>query len=120
MAYFAAEALNLSAILAVFFCGIAMSHYTWHSLSPAAKVRRWHAPRTWHMDLTHPLPNSLQLSGGKAGASLPAPGVQDRTGRGPLLHAMHARACVRAHARIMSCHGTRCAAATSVRCLRPC
>lgn len=39
MAYFVAEALQLSAILAVFFCGIAMSHYTWHSLSPAAKVR---------------------------------------------------------------------------------
>ena len=38
LAYFAAEALSLSAILAVFFAGIAMSHYTWHSLSPAAKV----------------------------------------------------------------------------------
>ncbi|KAG2439318.1 hypothetical protein HXX76_004677 [Chlamydomonas incerta] len=38
VAYFLAEALDLSAILSVFFCGIAMSHYTWHSLSPAAKV----------------------------------------------------------------------------------
>ncbi len=40
LAYFAAEALGLSAILSVFFCGIAMSHYTWHNLSPPAKVGR--------------------------------------------------------------------------------
>ncbi|PNH04031.1 Sodium/hydrogen exchanger 3, partial [Tetrabaena socialis] len=37
-AYFLAEGAGLSAILSVFFCGIAMSHYTWHNLSPAAKV----------------------------------------------------------------------------------
>eukprot|EP00201_Polytomella_parva_P001073 CAMPEP_0175076912 /NCGR_PEP_ID=MMETSP0052_2-20121109/23043_1 /TAXON_ID=51329 ORGANISM="Polytomella parva, Strain SAG 63-3" /NCGR_SAMPLE_ID=MMETSP0052_2 /ASSEMBLY_ACC=CAM_ASM_000194 /LENGTH=541 /DNA_ID=CAMNT_0016346209 /DNA_START=104 /DNA_END=1725 /DNA_ORIENTATION=+ len=38
MAYFMAEVTNLSAILTVFFCGIAMSHYTWHSLCPTAQV----------------------------------------------------------------------------------
>lgn len=42
LAYFAAEALGLSAILSVFFCGIAMSHYTWHNLSPPAKVLTRH------------------------------------------------------------------------------
>ncbi|GIL46765.1 hypothetical protein Vafri_3668, partial [Volvox africanus] len=38
LAYFLAEALELSAVLSVFFCGIAMSHYTWHNLLPAAKM----------------------------------------------------------------------------------
>ncbi|GIL70963.1 hypothetical protein Vretifemale_1624 [Volvox reticuliferus] len=38
LAYFLAEALELSAVLSVFFCGIAMSHYTWHNLVPAAKM----------------------------------------------------------------------------------
>ncbi|CAM9166634.1 unnamed protein product, partial [Chrysoparadoxa australica] len=33
-----AEALHLSGILAVFFCGFTMSHYAWHSLSPDAKT----------------------------------------------------------------------------------
>ncbi|EFJ45487.1 hypothetical protein VOLCADRAFT_34043, partial [Volvox carteri f. nagariensis] len=32
VAYFLAEGLQLSAVLSVFFCGIAMSHYTWHNL----------------------------------------------------------------------------------------
>jgi len=32
------EALGASGILAVFFCGITMSHYAWHSLSDKAKV----------------------------------------------------------------------------------
>ncbi|KAK9828842.1 hypothetical protein WJX72_002378 [[Myrmecia] bisecta] len=38
MAYALAQICNLSGIFAVFFCGITMSHYTWHSLSPSAKV----------------------------------------------------------------------------------
>ncbi|KAL4425563.1 hypothetical protein ABPG75_009579 [Micractinium tetrahymenae] len=38
LAYLLAEELGLSGIFSVFFCGIAMSHYTWHALSPSAKV----------------------------------------------------------------------------------
>ena len=38
MAYLVAEELGLSGIFSVFFAGITMSHYTWHSLSPSGKV----------------------------------------------------------------------------------
>lgn len=38
LAYLLAEELGLSGIFSVFFCGITMSHYTWHALSPSAKV----------------------------------------------------------------------------------
>lgn len=38
LAYSVGEALDLSGIFTVFFAGITMSHYTWHSLSPSAKV----------------------------------------------------------------------------------
>ncbi|GAB4816740.1 hypothetical protein N2152v2_003786 [Parachlorella kessleri] len=38
LAFLVAEKLSLSGIFAVFFAGITMSHYTWHSLSPSAKV----------------------------------------------------------------------------------
>ncbi|CAM9484335.1 unnamed protein product [Phaeothamnion confervicola] len=39
--YFAfslSEALELSGILAVFFCGLTLSHYAWHSLGPEAQT----------------------------------------------------------------------------------
>lgn len=29
---------NLSAILTVFFCGIVMSHYTWHNVTESSRV----------------------------------------------------------------------------------
>ncbi|CAN0550258.1 unnamed protein product, partial [Ectocarpus sp. 12 AP-2014] len=32
------EALDLSGILAVFFCGLTLSHYAWHSLEENAQV----------------------------------------------------------------------------------
>lgn len=38
LSYSAATVLDLSPILSVFFAGIAMSHYTWHSLSASSKV----------------------------------------------------------------------------------
>lgn len=38
LAFLLAESLHLSGIFAVFFAGITMSHYTWHGLSPSAKV----------------------------------------------------------------------------------
>ncbi|KAG0500301.1 hypothetical protein HPP92_000373 [Vanilla planifolia] len=41
MAYFSymlAELLNLSGILTVFFCGIVMSHYTWHNVTESSRV----------------------------------------------------------------------------------
>lgn len=45
LAYIAADTLGLSAILAVFFCGITMSHYTWHNLAPAAQTITLHTFR---------------------------------------------------------------------------
>lgn len=45
LAYMTAATLDLSAIIAVFFCGITMSHYTWHSLSPAAQSLGLHSFR---------------------------------------------------------------------------
>ncbi|KAI3438747.1 hypothetical protein D9Q98_001166 [Chlorella vulgaris] len=38
LAYMVAEELQLSGIFSIFFAGITMSHYTWHALSPSAKV----------------------------------------------------------------------------------
>ncbi|KAG0495688.1 hypothetical protein HPP92_000379 [Vanilla planifolia] len=46
MAYFSymlAELLNLSGILTVFFCGIVMSHYTWHNVTESSRVTTKHA-----------------------------------------------------------------------------
>ena len=37
LAYLGAGALELSAILAAFFAGLTMSHYTWHSMGPAGQ-----------------------------------------------------------------------------------
>ncbi len=38
VAYQLAEGLHLSGIFSVFFCGIVMSHYTWHAMSSSARV----------------------------------------------------------------------------------
>jgi solute carrier family 9 (sodium/hydrogen exchanger), member 8 len=40
--YVGAVLAGLSGILAVFFCGITMSHYTWHSISASARVMSVH------------------------------------------------------------------------------
>jgi NhaP-type Na+/H+ or K+/H+ antiporter len=37
LSYLAADALSLSGVLSVFACGAVSSHYTWHSLAPAAQ-----------------------------------------------------------------------------------
>ncbi|KAK4759161.1 hypothetical protein SAY87_022292 [Trapa incisa] len=45
MAYFSymlAELCNLSAILTLFFCGIVMSHYTWHNVTESLRVTTKH------------------------------------------------------------------------------
>lgn len=38
LSYFVAEAMGVSGILTIFVCAITMAHYTWHSLSLAAKL----------------------------------------------------------------------------------
>ncbi|XP_049935989.1 sodium/hydrogen exchanger 1 [Nymphaea colorata] len=43
LSYILAEFFNLSAILTVFFCGIVMSHYTWHNVTEASRVTTKHA-----------------------------------------------------------------------------
>ncbi|CAK7340788.1 unnamed protein product [Dovyalis caffra] len=46
MAYFSymiAQFLNLSGILTVFFCGIVMSHYTWHNVTESSRITTKHA-----------------------------------------------------------------------------
>ncbi|XP_047315114.1 sodium/hydrogen exchanger 2-like [Impatiens glandulifera] len=46
MAYFSymlAELFYFSAILTVFFCGIVMSHYTWHNVTESSRVTTKHA-----------------------------------------------------------------------------
>nr|ALT06549.1 Na+/H+ antiporter [Iris halophila] len=46
MAYFSymlAELLDLSGILTVFFCGIVMSHYTWHNVTESSRITTKHA-----------------------------------------------------------------------------
>jgi sodium/hydrogen exchanger 8 len=45
LAYMAAAAAELSAVLAVFFAGLTMSHYTWHSMSPAGRSLALHSFR---------------------------------------------------------------------------
>ncbi|KAK7267713.1 hypothetical protein RIF29_20391 [Crotalaria pallida] len=45
MAYFSymfSELLDLSGILTVFFCGIVMSHYTWHNVTENSKITSRH------------------------------------------------------------------------------
>ncbi|KAE8076876.1 hypothetical protein FH972_015499 [Carpinus fangiana] len=43
LSYVLAELFYLSAILTVFFCGIVMSHYTWHNVTESSRVTTKHA-----------------------------------------------------------------------------
>uniref|UniRef100_A0A166DAC3 Cation/H+ exchanger transmembrane domain-containing protein n=1 Tax=Daucus carota subsp. sativus TaxID=79200 RepID=A0A166DAC3_DAUCS len=47
LSYMTAELFDLSGILTVFFCGIVMSHYTWHSMTDGSKVTTRHAFATF-------------------------------------------------------------------------
>ncbi|XP_058077935.1 sodium/hydrogen exchanger 1 isoform X2 [Magnolia sinica] len=38
LSYMLAELFTLSAILTVFFCGIVMSHYTWHNVTESSRI----------------------------------------------------------------------------------
>ncbi|XP_058082668.1 sodium/hydrogen exchanger 1-like [Magnolia sinica] len=42
LSYMVAELFSLSAILTVFFCGIVMSHYTWHNVTESSRVTTKH------------------------------------------------------------------------------
>ncbi|KAG8370673.1 hypothetical protein BUALT_Bualt13G0007700 [Buddleja alternifolia] len=46
LSYIIAELCDLSGILTVFFCGIVMSHYTWHNMTESSKVTTKHASTT--------------------------------------------------------------------------
>ncbi|XP_027107616.1 sodium/hydrogen exchanger 1-like isoform X2 [Coffea arabica] len=43
LSYMVAELLSLSGILTIFFCGIVMSHYTWHNVTESSRVTTKHA-----------------------------------------------------------------------------
>nr|CAP16138.1 Na+/H+ antiporter [Mesembryanthemum crystallinum] len=43
LSYMIAELMNLSGILTVFFCGIVMSHYTWHNVTESSRITAQHA-----------------------------------------------------------------------------
>ncbi|XP_024035092.1 sodium/hydrogen exchanger 2 isoform X2 [Citrus clementina] len=43
LSYMLAELFYLSGILTVFFCGIVMSHYTWHNVTESSRVTTKHA-----------------------------------------------------------------------------
>ncbi|GAV79081.1 Na_H_Exchanger domain-containing protein [Cephalotus follicularis] len=43
LSYMMAELFNLSGILTVFFCGIVMSHYTWHNVTESSRVTTRHS-----------------------------------------------------------------------------
>ncbi|OWM85391.1 hypothetical protein CDL15_Pgr019015 [Punica granatum] len=43
LSYMLAELMNLSGILTVFFCGIVMSHYTWHNVTESSRITTKHA-----------------------------------------------------------------------------
>eukprot|EP00775_Hariotina_reticulata_P008651 gene8651-8832_t len=45
LSYLLADAADLSPILSLFFCGVTMSHYSWHSLGPAAQALAVHTFR---------------------------------------------------------------------------
>ncbi|KAM1169502.1 hypothetical protein ACFX13_031989 [Malus domestica] len=47
LSYMAAELFNLSGILTVFFCGLVMSHYTWHNVTESSRVTTKHAFATF-------------------------------------------------------------------------
>lgn len=42
LSYMVSELFDLSAILTVFFCGIVMSHYTWHNVTDKSRVTTKH------------------------------------------------------------------------------
>ncbi|KAL2534588.1 Sodium/hydrogen exchanger 2 [Abeliophyllum distichum] len=42
LSYMLAELCDLSAILTVFFCGIVMSHYTWHNVTESSRITTKH------------------------------------------------------------------------------
>ncbi|XP_074586975.1 sodium/hydrogen exchanger 3-like, partial [Curcuma longa] len=43
LSYMVAELLSLSGILTIFFCGIIMSHYTWHNVTERSRITTRHA-----------------------------------------------------------------------------
>ncbi|XP_052192992.1 sodium/hydrogen exchanger 1-like [Diospyros lotus] len=43
LSYMMAELFYLSGILTVFFCGIVMSHYTWHNVTESSRITTKHA-----------------------------------------------------------------------------
>ncbi|TKY52191.1 Sodium/hydrogen exchanger 2 [Spatholobus suberectus] len=43
LSYMIAELLNLSGILTIFFCGIVMSHYTWHNVTGNSRTTTKHS-----------------------------------------------------------------------------
>lgn len=43
LSYMLAELLSLSGILTIFFCGIVMSHYTWHNITESSRITTKHA-----------------------------------------------------------------------------
>ncbi|KAK7277874.1 hypothetical protein RJT34_22893 [Clitoria ternatea] len=43
LSYMLAELCGLSGILTVFFCGIVMSHYTWHNVTESSRITTKHA-----------------------------------------------------------------------------
>lgn len=43
LSYLAADLLDLSGILTVFFCGIVMSHYTWHNVTENSRITTKHS-----------------------------------------------------------------------------
>ncbi|XP_028770801.1 sodium/hydrogen exchanger 2 isoform X2 [Neltuma alba] len=43
LSYMIAELLSLSGILTIFFCGIVMSHYTWHNVTESSRITTKHA-----------------------------------------------------------------------------
>ncbi|ONK57913.1 uncharacterized protein A4U43_C09F5560 [Asparagus officinalis] len=47
LSYMLAELLKLSGILTVFFCGIVMSHYTWHNITESSRVTTKHVFATF-------------------------------------------------------------------------
>ncbi|CAL5380880.1 unnamed protein product [Camellia sinensis] len=42
LSYMIAELLSLSGILTIFFCGIVMSHYTWHNVTESSRLTTKH------------------------------------------------------------------------------
>ncbi|KAL2469996.1 Sodium/hydrogen exchanger 2 [Abeliophyllum distichum] len=46
LSYMLSELFNLSAILTVFFCGIVMSHYTWHNVTENSRITTKHTLAT--------------------------------------------------------------------------